>query len=257
MSRIRTIKPEFWGHPKTARLSRDARLLFLGLLNESDDHGRQLGSPKRIAGAVFPNDEDVSAKRVIAWITELECVGLVRRYNVDGVEYLLIVGFSEHQKVAHPTASRLPAPTWVNGSGKAHDDLTNNSGEDLESLNPYLGSRIVGSSFRSDPEDPGCAEPAESDDEEVVEEPPPPIDPVDIKIRAVLERCADVKIAQVAKPNNAVAYRRTVLANLELDNAEKLRAVITETHPNAPVDVLAGWVLGEANSLASYRVVAS
>lgn len=59
MARIRTIKPEFWQHPKVMRVSRDARLLFLGLLNEVDDEGRMRWSAKRVAGVVFPGDEDV------------------------------------------------------------------------------------------------------------------------------------------------------------------------------------------------------
>lgn len=136
MARIRTVKPEFWGHAKTARVSRDARLLFLGLLNESDDFGRQLGSAKRIAGVVFPNDADVTGKKVSVWLAELEREGFVERYGVDGVDYVHIIGFQEHQKVAHPTASRLPPPP----SRDTHEDFANGSREPPDSFTPYLGS---------------------------------------------------------------------------------------------------------------------
>lgn len=135
MARIRTVKPEFWGDAKTARVSRDARLLFLGLLNESDDEGRQLGSAKRIAGAVFPNDSDVSEKQVDAWLAELEQVHLLERYAVDGVTYVLICGFAKHQRMSHPTPSRLPSPSDI-----PPEDFRNDSGGSLVVLVPDLGT---------------------------------------------------------------------------------------------------------------------
>lgn len=130
------MKPEFWGHPKTAKLSRDARLLFLGLLNESDDEGRQLGSSRRIAGLVFPHDEDVTPALVDLWLRELEAVDMVRRYEAEEGQYLLVVGFTEHQKVSHPTPSHLPPPALLNGSGGSPGI----SGVDLDRLSPDLGS---------------------------------------------------------------------------------------------------------------------
>lgn len=111
MARIRTIKPEFWGHTKVARVSRDARLLFLGLLNEADDDGKLLGSTKRLAGVVFPYDDDVTPKRITKWLDELESVCLILRYEVGGSPYILLPGFTDHQKISHPTASRLPNPS--------------------------------------------------------------------------------------------------------------------------------------------------
>jgi hypothetical protein len=135
VARIRTIKPEFWGSPKTAQVSRDARLLFLGLLNESDDEGRQLGSAKRIAGAVFPNDSDVSEKMVDGWLAELERVGSISRYSVSGVSYVLICGFVEHQKMSHPTPSRLPGL-----SDASPEPRQNDSGAAPEVLVPDLGT---------------------------------------------------------------------------------------------------------------------
>lgn len=111
MSRIRTVKPEYWSHPKVTAVCRDARLLFLGLLNEADDEGRLRWSAKRIAGVVFPEDDDVDARQIDSWCASLEGVGLVARYEVDGAKLLQIVGFLDHQRVSHPTASRLPSIT--------------------------------------------------------------------------------------------------------------------------------------------------
>lgn len=123
MSRIRSVKPEFWSDGKVSRVSRDARLLFLGLLNESDDEGRQIGSPKRVAGIVFPHDDDVSATEVRGWLSELEREELVKPYRSGGVDYLLIPGFLKHQKPQHPSASRLPHPDEADPPEQPHEDL--------------------------------------------------------------------------------------------------------------------------------------
>jgi predicted nucleic acid-binding protein len=39
------IKPEFWDDEKLATVSRDARLLFVGLWSNSDDYGVVKGHP--------------------------------------------------------------------------------------------------------------------------------------------------------------------------------------------------------------------
>lgn len=152
MARIRTIKPGFWGHSKTARVSRDARLLFLGLLNEADDEGRLLASAKTINGNVFPNDDDVSVHDVDLWMKELASVGFVQLYEVEGVKYCLVRGFGTHQKISHASESRLPAPPADDG-----EDFAQVSGEDREDFAPEvevdLGSG-TGSGTRNAPAEP-------------------------------------------------------------------------------------------------------
>lgn len=136
MARIRTIKPEFWGSSKTAKVSRDARLLFLGLLNQADDEGRALASPRSIGGSLFPHDEDFSDEDVRSCLAELEAARFVQTYAVDGVKYLQVVGFTEHQKISHPSPSRLPPPL----SGVPPEPRRNSPGAVLGSLSPDLGS---------------------------------------------------------------------------------------------------------------------
>lgn len=108
MARIRTIKPDYWQHPKTASVTRDARLLFLGLLNEADDEGRMRYSAKRLAGVLFPFDDDVTPKLLDSWVRQLELVGLVDRYEVEDAFYLAVPGFTEHQRISHAKPSVLP-----------------------------------------------------------------------------------------------------------------------------------------------------
>jgi hypothetical protein len=109
MARIRTIKPSFWGDDKVSQLSRDARLLFLGLVSMADDSGRFLASPSAISGYVFPNDL-ISPKRLAGWLAEIEQIGLVVFYNGGRVHYGAIPKWRKHQKISHPQRSTLPPP---------------------------------------------------------------------------------------------------------------------------------------------------
>lgn len=109
MARIRTVKPDFFTDEKLAECSRDARLLFVGLIVHADDAGRMAYSAKRVAMQVFPGDQvDVSP-----WIGELTTQGIICLYEVDDHRYLSIPNFNRHQKVNKPTPSRYPAPAVV------------------------------------------------------------------------------------------------------------------------------------------------
>lgn len=109
MARIRTLKPSFWGDEKVARLSRDERLTFIGLVSMADDDGRFLASPSAVAGFIFPNDE-LPPIRVRKWLETLNTVGLLHLYDVDGVRYGALPGFRKHQVINKRTRSILPEP---------------------------------------------------------------------------------------------------------------------------------------------------
>jgi hypothetical protein len=46
-------------------------------------------------------------------IVELESIGVLRRYQVDGVRYLFLPGFHEHQR-PHPKEPSSTIPPWTN-----------------------------------------------------------------------------------------------------------------------------------------------
>ena len=50
MTRIRTIKPEFWEDEKLANFSFAARLFFIGLWNIADDQGVFKNNPVLLKG---------------------------------------------------------------------------------------------------------------------------------------------------------------------------------------------------------------
>lgn len=112
MARIRTIKPSIWGDEKVARLSRDARLLYVGLISMADDDGRFLASPGAISGYVFPND-DLPPSKITRWLAEIVAVGLVAAYECDGIRYGAHLNYRKHQRISHPQPSPLPSPQGV------------------------------------------------------------------------------------------------------------------------------------------------
>jgi hypothetical protein len=108
--RIRTIKPSFWGDEKVSELSREARLLFIGLVSMADDDGRFLASHQAIAGYIFPNDDDVSVKRLRSLLDELACQGMITLYDKGRIRYGALPQFRKHQRISHPQRSTLPPP---------------------------------------------------------------------------------------------------------------------------------------------------
>ena len=128
MSRIRTIKPEFPQSETIGRLSRDARLLFIMLWTIADDDGRTRAASRMLASLLYPYDND-AAKLMDRWLDELEREKCIRRYEVDNSRYLEICNWLKHQKIDHPSKSRLPA------FREASRDLA----KDLPSLAPDLG----------------------------------------------------------------------------------------------------------------------
>lgn len=114
MARIRTIKPEFWTNERVMECSLTARLLFIGMWNFADDLGRLALAAKTLKAQIFPSD-DISSENILGMIHELSANGLVLTYEVEGRNYLQIVGW-QHQRIDKPQAGKHPGP--VNGYSK-------------------------------------------------------------------------------------------------------------------------------------------
>jgi hypothetical protein len=142
VARIRTIKPEAFSSMSAKRLSMGARVLFPALWTMADDAGRLIGSVRKIAGEAFPFDDDVTEAQVAGWLEELERAGsMVRRYVVAGVAYYCIPSFLDHQRISHPTPSRLPPPP---DAPESPEPLAKSSGETPEPLRMDLGRELKG-----------------------------------------------------------------------------------------------------------------
>lgn len=137
MARIRTVKPTIWGDARFASLSRDARLLAIGLISNADDAGRFIANPTWIAGTVFPHD-DLNIKTVQRWRDEIVACGLIQLYRVGGREYGWFPKWAKHQRINRPQPSTLPPPP--DGPGGTHSVNGSVNGSLPDSLNdspPY------------------------------------------------------------------------------------------------------------------------
>lgn len=132
MARIRTIKPEFWTSEQIVECSTNARLLFIGLWNFCDDAGRHPDSPKRIKMEVFPGD-DIDVRPLL---DQLEGVGLIARYEVDGEWFIEVKSWKKHQKIDQPTY-RYPGPD----GNIEQSNSRRRQGEQSASVRRTLGER--------------------------------------------------------------------------------------------------------------------
>ena len=107
MSRIRTIKPEFWSDEKVMKCSHMARLAFIGLWNFCDDGGNHPASLATLKAEVFPSDS-CSEKDMQSCVDELSLHGLLLLYEADSKTYWHVTGW-HHQKIQKPNY-RFPTP---------------------------------------------------------------------------------------------------------------------------------------------------
>lgn len=104
MARIRTIKPEFWTDSKIVQLPYEARLLFIGLWNFSDDYGAIEYEADRLQLQIFPADPLVD---VALLVDVLVASGLVDLMIGEEKDLLVIRNWSKHQRVDNPSKARL------------------------------------------------------------------------------------------------------------------------------------------------------
>ena len=121
MAKIRSAKREWWSKEKWCRLPRDVRFTYKGIWEVmADDEGRFQADARLIKADVWPLDDDITVKKIEAWLVKLagvmvtsrsgERVPSIQLYEVDGVRYGFLAGFVKHQKISHELPSKIPAP---------------------------------------------------------------------------------------------------------------------------------------------------
>lgn len=101
MARIRTIKPKFWDDIKIGRISRDARLLYIGLWTFADDLGTVIADPLWLKSKIFPYDQ-IQIQQMKAWLTMLEKNGFICHVTVRSETFIYLPNFSRHQMINRP-----------------------------------------------------------------------------------------------------------------------------------------------------------
>ena len=109
MARIRTVKPKFWDDIKLSKVSRDARLLFVGMWNFADDCGVILGEPIWIKSKVFPYDT-LSPKEFDNLLKELLDISVIIPGLFREEVFYYIKNFKRHQVINKPNNDDLYIP---------------------------------------------------------------------------------------------------------------------------------------------------
>lgn len=126
MARIRTIKPDFFANEQVGAVSYQWRLLFIGLWTHADREGRLQDRPQRLKALLFPYDDlDVNEG-----LESLSRVGLITRYDAEGMKLIEVPTFTEHQQPhIKEAASVLPPPNGSRGKVGASTVLAAQEGK--------------------------------------------------------------------------------------------------------------------------------
>lgn len=115
MPRQRMIKPEFFDSESLAVCSIEARLAFIGLWVMGDDYGNQKAQLFRLQHRIFPYDE-MDIGHFLDLLCELEEVGCIKGYEIDGERYINVPNFSSYQTVRKPSGTTVPEPPKATSS---------------------------------------------------------------------------------------------------------------------------------------------
>lgn len=125
MARIRTIKPEFWRNEDLCNLPEATHMLAAALLNYADDFGYFNANPKLIEGEIYPLRKP--SVKIPESLRSLQTIGYLELGTTpDGKNWGRVVHFTSHQKVSHPTDSKISclSITWEH-SGNTPENILN------------------------------------------------------------------------------------------------------------------------------------
>lgn len=118
----RIIKESICTSDEVDRLTADQEVFFYRLMVNVDDYGLLDARPKILASKCFPL-KSIDIKKIEAWLQALADVGLIRRYEVDGLPYLAITKWAQHQQIR---AKRPKYPSPESGSEIICDHVQSN-----------------------------------------------------------------------------------------------------------------------------------
>lgn len=141
MARARNIKPSLFKNELLGVADPLLSLLFVSLWTLADKRGRLEDRPLRIKAETFPYRENID---INGYLTELQRLGFICRYTVDGKAFIQVENFEKHQ-APHKTEkeSEIPPPPKSEEKIQTNSDsccLTVkpplNDGEETEPLPP-------------------------------------------------------------------------------------------------------------------------
>lgn len=144
MARIRTIKPEIWMSSDFVALDPIGKLTFIALISAADDMGRLKTDARHLTEVFVRGARVPSVQKQLDLMQEL---GMIVQYSVVLNHYISVCNWNSHQKVDHPSPSRIPEPPTSRESSRG---LANDR-EDSRTDATVRSSRARGSD-RSDRE---------------------------------------------------------------------------------------------------------
>jgi len=103
MPRNRMIKADFWADEKVGKLTADAKLMFIGAWNFSDDTGVFRGNYAYLKSNIFPYNDKITCKNIRELCKELVDSDLVMHGTFNGESYYLVKNFHKHQIINRPS----------------------------------------------------------------------------------------------------------------------------------------------------------
>ena len=149
MARSRMIKPEFWDDEKLGmKTSLQARLIFIGLWNHSDDYGVVKGNPTWLKNHILPYEDSLSAHAFKKWLSELENIRCIIPFDHEGENFFYIKSFTKYQAINRPSKQRNPAPpdNILEDSVNAHGVLI----DETETETEYIADSSESASHSSE-----------------------------------------------------------------------------------------------------------
>lgn len=110
MARIRTIKPEFFTSPDTAKASIEARLFYIALWCWADDWGIGEANMNALLGFAFPEDDEKTRKEIQSLCKEVANTYGTLFYENNGRYFYAIPTWEDHQRTQRRAQRRNPTP---------------------------------------------------------------------------------------------------------------------------------------------------
>lgn len=148
MARKRMLSPDFFASGPVNRLPIPAMITFAGLWCYFDDFGRGEDDAALVKAAVWPRRKAQTEAKVAADLAAIAEERLICRYEVGGVALIHSPSWGEHQKISHPSPSKLPPcpehepddyAAYLRLRGDGRDRFRKDSGTPPVSLVPGSG----------------------------------------------------------------------------------------------------------------------
>lgn len=130
-----------WSNEEFAKLSPNAKLLYLGTITFADDDGRLKGNSAILRSQVFPLQPEITVEEVRKWLNEVVRVGLVTHYKSEDKYFIQHPNWTKYQLLRsdRKKESNLPPPD-VNqvATKRRHKEVSKKGREGIASSLEYL-----------------------------------------------------------------------------------------------------------------------